>query len=195
MTKRAVESQYVGKNVFQKEPVTDRIPRAKRLGGKYDKAIAEALCRRLMYMYTLREACEMSDMPTYKTVVKWLANPDLIEFHEQFHRAQQVQAYLRMDEIYAIADDASKDYEIRHDKNGTPYIAFCPEHVNRSKLRVETRIKIAEKLLPKIFGNRKFLDVEMPEDLRHLLADAMNRDKGLPPKPTHTFDAEGEPIE
>lgn len=52
------------------------------------------------------------------------------------------------EEVLDIADDSTNDYVEKASKDGTVGSAFDREHVQRSKLRVDARLKILEKLNP-----------------------------------------------
>ena len=54
------------------------------------------------------------------------------------------------DDCFVIADESSKDYRLT-DKG----LAFDAEHVQRSKLRIETRLKLLAKWDPKRYGERQ----------------------------------------
>ena len=55
-----------------------------------------------------------------------------------------------VDEILDIADDTSRD--ITTDANGKT--VYDHEHINRSRLRIDTRKWLAAKLAPRIYGDK-----------------------------------------
>lgn len=57
-------------------------------------------------------------------------------------------------QMLAIADDADNDYVEGTDRFGRPKIFLDKEHVQRSKLRVETRAKLLAKWHPKKYGEK-----------------------------------------
>ena len=57
-------------------------------------------------------------------------------------------------ETLAIADDARNDWMERHGKDGETQSAFNAEHVQRSKLRIETRLKLLAKWDPRRYGDK-----------------------------------------
>ena len=57
-------------------------------------------------------------------------------------------------ETLAIADDARNDWMKRHGKDGETESAFNAEHVQRSKLRIETRLKLLAKWDPRRYGDK-----------------------------------------
>lgn len=139
-------------------------------------AIDKAICDKLAEGYSLVEICEASNMPGRSTVHSWLyqgnllvqkaaalegaekaallANP-LVTFLDNYVRAREVQADTFMDETVAIADDSRNDWIERFDKRtGERQVVPNVEHIQRSKLRVETRMKVAANLNPKKWGQR-----------------------------------------
>ena len=57
-----------------------------------------------------------------------------------------------------IADDGTNDWQERQNKDGSSYIALNTEHVQRSRLRVDTRKWIASKLKPKKYGDKQAVE-------------------------------------
>jgi hypothetical protein len=95
---------------------------------EYSPELAERICSRLAEGESLARICRDKNMPTKRTVVRWvLKNP---EFAEMYNTARQIQAELLGDEILDIAGDSSKD----RNEDGTPNHA----NVQRDRLRVDT---------------------------------------------------------
>lgn len=108
---------------------------------------------------SLKTICKPEDMPSVRTVLKWLAEgdsaegrPELKEFVRQYAYAKQEQADFLAEEIIEIADDGSNDLMKLHGN-----MVENKEVTNRSRLRVDARKWIASKLKPKKYGDR--LDV------------------------------------
>ena len=127
---------------------------------KYAPRVAVKICALLMEGYSLRKICESDDMPSKATVCTWLAQRQ--DFLDQYTRAREVQAEIMADEMLDIADDSTNDYMERESAKGVT-ILVDHDHINRSRLRVDTRKWIAEKLLPKKYGVRKALDLSGPD--------------------------------
>lgn len=93
------------------------------------------------------------------TIFDWLArHPD---FTESYARAKEAAADFMVEEMVEIADDGRNDF-VENDKG---HIALNAEHVQRSRLRVDTRKWMAAKLKPKKYGDA--LDVNhgvQPDD-------------------------------
>lgn len=78
-------------------------------------------------------------------------------FGEQFARAREVGFDAIAEECIDIAEDGSNDWMKRNGQDGDPGYNFNGEHVQRSKLRIETRLKLLAKWSPKRYGEK--LDV------------------------------------
>jgi hypothetical protein len=89
-------------------------------------------------------------MPPEPTVRGWSLDASLTDFVAQYALARQA-GYARMaEELLEIADDGTNDWMERED--GSP--ALNSEHVQRSRLRVDTRKWLLSKVLPKIYGDK-----------------------------------------
>ncbi len=128
-------------------------PKARRGRGRptrYTPEVAADICTRLAEGESLRSICKDNAMPGLRTVMGWLFDGDHEEFSQQYARAREAQAEVRADEIVDIADDASNDFTT--DENGKAVVDH--EHIQRSRLRIDTRKWIASKLLPKRYGDK-----------------------------------------
>lgn len=128
--------------------------RPKHPGGRpsdYTQETADRICAQLAEGKSLRTICKADDMPSTVTVYAWLRKH--AEFLAQYTRAKEDSADAFAEEMLDIADEASNDWMEVHDKDNVGY-RFNGEHVNRSRLRVDTRKWIASKLKPKKYGER-----------------------------------------
>jgi hypothetical protein len=117
----------------------------------YTQEIAAQICAGLAEGKSLRTVCKADGMPCMATVFNWLrAYP---EFLEQYTRAKEDAADAFAEEMLDIADEASNDWMEVHDKDNPGY-RLNGEHINRSRLRVDTRKWIAAKLKPKKYGDK-----------------------------------------
>ena len=148
---------------------------------KYNDAVAAEICRRIMMQETLRQIGADPKMPSMSTIVRWLADTRNADFREQYYYARRVQAELYVDEIFEIADDTSRDYVTKYDKDGEPYEEPNNEHIQRSRVRIDTRKWYASKMVPKIYGDKQQIDHDVTGDLAELMKSASNHDHGLPP--------------
>ena len=98
----------------------------------------------------MRAICRDVAMPNKATVLRWLADATHTDFRDRYARAREMQADALFDEALAIADDGSGDWVT--DKDGKKTLDH--EHVQRSRLRVDTRKWAAGKLAPKKYGDK-----------------------------------------
>ncbi len=116
----------------------------------YTEALAAEICRRLAEGETLRSVCRDQAMPDKATVLRWLADKTKVDFRDQYAHARDMQADALFDEALEIADDVSGDWST--DKDGKKVLDH--EHIQRSRLRVDTRKWAAGKLAPKRYGDK-----------------------------------------
>lgn len=105
-----------------------------------------AICERIMMGESVRRICTDEAMPSQSTVFKWLVSDD--KFRAAYDLAKRLLAETLSEDILDISDDASADFV--EGKDGK---VFNPEHVQRSKLRVDSRKWLAAKLAPKRYGD------------------------------------------
>lgn len=97
----------------------------------------------------IRRLCkEGVDWPNPDTIYRWLKEHK--DFRDQYARAKRLQVEAIVDEILEIADDGSQDAVVNNDSK----VTINHEHINRSRLRIDTRKWLASKLAPKLYGNK-----------------------------------------
>jgi hypothetical protein len=123
----------------------------------YSKEQAEEICERIASGESLRHICMLDGMPSKTTILRWLdCNTD---FRSQYAHAREKQADHFLDEIRDIANDGRNDWEIlESERTGQDRIVLNAEHVQRSRLRVDTLKWCMSKLAPKKYGDK--IDVE-----------------------------------
>lgn len=89
----------------------------------------------------LRVLCRQDDIPSWRTVYDWI-NADA-SFASRVAYARDLGFEAIAEDILDIADD-------------TPAIS---EHVQRSKMRIDTRLKLLACWSPKRYGNKQTVDV------------------------------------
>jgi hypothetical protein len=114
----------------------------------YTPELAARICGELACGRSLRSVCKADDMPGLETVFRWLREKR--DFQDQYARAKNESADALVEQMLDIADDATGDFV----DDGEGNARFNPEHVQRSRLRVDTRKWIASKLKPKRYGER-----------------------------------------
>lgn len=88
------------------------------------------------------------------TVFRWLGHNTI--FRKQYEESRQTGLDAMAEECLAIADDSEDDYGFKEgeDKDGQgAKPVFLSEHVQRSRLRVDTRKWMLSKLAPKKYGD------------------------------------------
>lgn len=127
----------------------------------YTPELRAEFCRRLSSGRTKRSVCRDDDMPDRDTIERWLMdlpndkNKDkawIIDgFYGHYTQARVMQAENVHDECIDIADDGTNDFVEIAVKKGKK-IVFDKEHVQRSKLRVDTRLSWLANTEPRKYG-------------------------------------------
>lgn len=130
----------------------DAIKPATGRPSSYNEDIAARICGELADGRSLRSVCREEGMPDKATVFRWLAAHE--SFRDQYARAKEESADAMVDDMLDIADDARNDWmERAGDEAGAAYV-LNGEHIQRSKLRIDTRKWTASKLKPKKYGEK-----------------------------------------
>lgn len=119
----------------------------------YSEEIVDAICERLADGRSLRSICLDDDMPGQTTVFRWLAEEGKESFRQKYARARETQADAIFDECLDIADNAANDWMERQGENSEGW-ELNGEHVQRTRLRLDTRKWMAGKLAPKKYGDK-----------------------------------------
>jgi hypothetical protein len=118
---------------------------------KVPQDLADDLCAWIAEGKTLRDWCRQEGKPHFSTVYDWKAKDE--EFSQRLARARDIGEDAINQECMAIADDGSNDWMERLGKDGKPKgWMLNGEHVQRSKLRIETRLKLLAVWNPKKYG-------------------------------------------
>ena len=125
------------------------------MGKKADPKLKALQCkeilRRVSEGESLTRICRDEDMPALTTANDWL----WAEYSEEYARARDQRAEAIFEETLEIADDGTGDMVIDPE---TGLERLNNEHVQRSRLRVDTRKWMLGKMSPKKYGDK--LDVE-----------------------------------
>lgn len=99
--------------------------------------------------------------PNSDTIYRWLGK--FKEFSDLYARAKRQQVEVIIDEILTIADDTSNDSVV----NNEGRLVVDHEHINRARLRIDTRKWLAAKLVPRLYGavNEAPVNLNFPNDL------------------------------
>lgn len=113
----------------------------------YDPVISHKICEQLSEGIPLREICRQEGYPSYRAIYRWMVQDEDLSSH--IARAREVGYDNMAEECLDIADNASNDWmdrEIKNSKGQTDVERVVDtEHIQRSKLRIETRLKLLAK--------------------------------------------------
>lgn len=116
-------------------------------------------------------------MPSSATIYNWLLDPQKKGFLEQYLVSRNIQAEGMFEELLDIADNGSNDFYERENADGTTFEVPDTEHIQRSRLRVDTRKWYLSKVLPKKFGDK--LDIKSDVTVTFSLRDLGKRANNL----------------
>lgn len=113
----------------------------------YTQEVADAICARLADGEPLRQICRDEAMPAWRTVYDWKdAHAD---FAARIAHAREAGHDAIAADCLDIADETSFD-TIQTENGDRPNT----EWISRSKLRIETRLKLLAKWDPKRYGEK-----------------------------------------
>lgn len=141
------------------------MPPRKRGGqSKYTTEIADEICQRLSTGQSLREISRSSGMPSASAIVDWTQDEtNCPGFGARYAHARGVWLAVIADEILEISDDSANDYMARTRSDGSSENVLDAEHVQRSKLRVDSRKWLLSKLKPGVYGDKVSQEISGPE--------------------------------
>lgn len=114
----------------------------------YTPETVEAICERLAEGEPLAQICRDDGMPGLRTVYDWAeARPDV---SARIARAREAGEDVIAADCLVIADDGERDYAVGAD--GREVVNH--DHIQRSKLRIDTRLKLLAKWNPKRWGDK-----------------------------------------
>lgn len=149
---------------------------------EYTQEKADLICAMIAEGKSVRTICLDEGMPSLPTFYKWLRENEI--FLNQYARAKDDQADALAEEILDIADDGTNDWMEQRDANGDIGFKINGEHVQRSRLRIDSRKWLASKLKPKKYGDStqiKHADADGNKlDFGGILQDINGRSTGLP---------------
>jgi hypothetical protein len=101
-------------------------------------------------------------MPTWRVLGRWRRQSE--DFDKRFRIAWESCCEHMVGDIITIADDATNDYVERLTNKGRT-VLFSRENFERSRLRVESRKWMAQKVLRAVYGERSEVDLRTPDGL------------------------------
>jgi hypothetical protein len=117
---------------------------------KFTDKIAAEICERIGNGEPLAQICRDEGMPPLRTVYGWQAERE--DFSASIARAREAGFDQIALDAMNIADETSRD-TVREDGKERPNT----EWITRSRLRVETRLKLLAKWDPKRYGDRQLI--------------------------------------
>lgn len=112
---------------------------------KYDQKVIDAICEEIATTNkSIKTICKNEDYPAAGTILRWLGEEDKQSFRDQYARAQEARADFLAEDILEISDDDKDDEK--------PFVGV--NHIQRDRLKVDTRKWIASKLKPKKYGEK-----------------------------------------
>lgn len=130
----------------------------------YSNELAARICAELAGGAKLTDICQADDMPTDRTVYRWLASNDT--FCQQYARAQEDRTSAMAEEILDIADDGRNDWMERNHGEDKAWVTNG-EAMQRSRLRVDTRKWLMSKMAPKKYGEKITQELAGSVTLKH----------------------------
>ncbi|MGL6123766.1 MAG: hypothetical protein ACRC1W_12280 [Shewanella sp.] len=127
---------------------------------KYCPEIVELICERVAtHDMGLRQLTNMyDDMPDKVTINIWRRKHP--EFRSQYAQAKCEQIEFLTEDILEIADESTNDWtEYLEKDTGVTGYKLNGDHVQRARLRIDTRKWLASKLAPKIYGEKQQTDL------------------------------------
>jgi hypothetical protein len=131
----------------------------------YTPQLGAEICARLAEGRSLRSVCRQDGMPNMATVFRWLANDE--EFAKTYAIAMGERADAIFEEMFEIADDARNDFLeetqlVEGVEVPSGVYKFRKEHVQRSRLRIETRKWALARMNPKKYGDKMTAELTGP---------------------------------
>lgn len=127
----------------------------------FSDELAGEICSRLAEGEHLKAICADKEMPARSSVYEWIrSNP---VFADMYARARDLQYAKWAEEILDISDDGRNDFVERETQAGHVEVIADHEHINRSRLRVDTRKWLLSKLLPKQYGDKSSVELSGPD--------------------------------
>lgn len=116
----------------------------------FNEKIAKEICKAISTSSKgLKRLCaENKHWPSRSHIYSWFDEQPL--FKDAYARAKQNQIESLVDDIIEIADDTSLDYI--EDEKGK--IVVNHDHINRARLRIDSRKWLAAKLCPRLYGDK-----------------------------------------
>lgn len=123
----------------------------------YSEEVVAIFCGRMADGESVKTICKSDDMPASSTIYLWLQQHK--DFLEKYEKAALERGWALAEESIEIADNGTNDWMERQSTSekgagvNTGWV-LNGEHVQRSRLRVDTRKWFAARLNPKRLGDK-----------------------------------------
>jgi hypothetical protein len=124
--------------------------------GKFEAALPEILTRLSEgeeLIHILPEKDRPAHLPSRGQFNRRMVDDDPKGLSVMYNRARQAWAYAKAEECLEISDAAEGDIVIEETDDG-PKARYQGTHVQRSKLQIDTRLRLIGKFHPRQFGDR-----------------------------------------
>lgn len=123
----------------------------------YTPEIGAEICERIAAGNSLRTICKAADMPSDRSVYRWLASNE--EFRQQYAHARELQAETLADEILDISNTTVLGVKTKTTADGVETVEG--DMIEHRRLQVDARKWLASKMAPKKYGDRVDTNVKM----------------------------------
>lgn len=131
-------------------------PSGRNAPRKYDpEAIFPGILERLSRGESLLQIERDEGMPSIQRMIEW-ARSD--RWAEAYARARELGYTVEGERLLDIADNSQNDWVDREVASGRVERVLDREHMERTKLRIDTRKWILAKMLPRVYGDRVQLE-------------------------------------
>ena len=178
-TAKLPSTQKIHKPTIVKKPKPQVLKRPIGKTDKYTTALADEVVLRISGGEPLRQICRDEHMPHWTDVYEW-QNRDKI-FAQRIAHARELGEEAISQECMEIADNAHNDWMEVNGREGETAYKLNGEHVQRSKLRIETRLKLLAKWNPRKWGEK--VDLNHGVQPENPLAELFKQVMGTPFRP------------
>lgn len=145
--KKAKAKPKAKTKVLRAKPKRDRTPRGRP--SAYTPAVAKQICERMAKGESLLQITRDPKMPSRSMVMRWLHDKNKADFRDRYMEARELLHDYWAEEQLDIADDGQNDWM---ERNGAEVVNG--EHIQRSRLRIDTRKWLLSKLAAKKYGDK-----------------------------------------
>ena len=138
----------------------------------YSESLATEICERISAGEVLFNICKESDMPTVRSVNRWLKqHADFAALHKE---AINDRLNVFEDQIVTISDESEHDFKIVT-KGGKSTRVFDAEVVSRAKLRIDVRKAHLRAYRPDRWAETSTLITKSVDDVSELTQDELEK--------------------